>query len=124
MQYIDLTGYRSGKLEVKGPTPERRSGSVVWEISCDCGKTVFWVSRKLRGLNPRTNCGCEEQVRTISNSWGRPKRKPTPNPNPNIVDHDVSLGRLFDRYMKTAIGSPAAFEILESIRARCGPHSG
>ena len=54
---VDLAGQRFGQLVVVRPTSERRNGSVVWECTCDCGKTTFANTNNLRSGNT-TSCGC------------------------------------------------------------------
>jgi hypothetical protein len=54
----DLSGTRFGHLVASIPTTGRRRSSVVWECSCDCGKTYLVASTDLVSGDVRS-CGCK-----------------------------------------------------------------
>ena len=54
----DLTGQRFGRLVVTRDTLRRnKSGNVVWECKCDCGKITIVSSDHLKSGSVRS-CGC------------------------------------------------------------------
>lgn len=58
---LDLLGKRFGRLIAVRQTKERNSkGSVIWECSCDCGKTVHIAAEHLVSGNTKS-CGCLKQ---------------------------------------------------------------
>ena len=52
----NIEGCRFGKLVAVRPTDKRKSGSVVWECKCDCGKTAYYSTIFLRSR--AQSCGC------------------------------------------------------------------
>lgn len=62
----DLTERKFGLLSAVRPTEERRNNHVVWELRCDCGKTVYRTLTSVKytlkkGFTP--NCGCVAKER-------------------------------------------------------------
>ena len=55
---IDLTGVLIGKLTAIRPTKQRKSGHIVWELLCSCGRTVYVSTNELTGVGKTTSCGC------------------------------------------------------------------
>lgn len=54
----DITGDRFGRLTAIRPTEERDSnGSIVWELSCECGNTVYKTINTLKS-GKVLSCGC------------------------------------------------------------------
>lgn len=53
----DITGVRFGRLVALRPTGTRKNSCVLWECRCDCGKTVFKESRRLKE-GVIVSCGC------------------------------------------------------------------
>src|SRR3990172_8015523 len=52
----DLTGVRSGRLLVLGPTPNRK---YYWRCQCDCGRMTDVIATRLAGPNRKTlSCRC------------------------------------------------------------------
>ena len=64
----DITGQVFGRLTAIRPTEERDSnGSVVWELSCECGNTTYKTINTLRS-GKVLSCGClykESRSKTI-----------------------------------------------------------
>lgn len=59
-RYKDLAGMRFGMLTAVHPTEQRKSGHLVWQCRCNCGKYLLVTSSDL--LNGSINsCGCAEQ---------------------------------------------------------------
>jgi len=56
-QVSDLKDKRFGKLVVQKMLEERRSGNIVWECLCDCGKSVNVIAGSLNSGNTQS-CGC------------------------------------------------------------------
>lgn len=55
----DLFGRRFGALVATMPTSQRRAGSVVWQLICDCGLKVFRTRESLlRNPDANASCGC------------------------------------------------------------------
>jgi hypothetical protein len=52
-----LKGLRFGRLQAIAPTKVRKDGKIVWECQCDCGETVFVISKNLISGNTKS-CGC------------------------------------------------------------------
>lgn len=55
-------GFRVGKLTVLSDTGERKSGYIVWQCSCDCGRSLKLDTRTLQRGKIR-DCGCETKVK-------------------------------------------------------------
>jgi hypothetical protein len=53
----DFTGKRFGKLVAIRPTEQRISGSVVWELLCDCGQTKQ-TTASILARGACNSCGC------------------------------------------------------------------
>lgn len=58
----DITGKRVGHLVAVRNTGEKKNGSYIWELKCDCGKTHYLP---LGAFNYRRNisCGCCKNIR-------------------------------------------------------------
>lgn len=54
---LKLKGLRFGSLTVTKESGQRKSGSVLWDCVCDCGKTLSCVGRDLKSGNTKS-CGC------------------------------------------------------------------
>ena len=54
----DLSGLRSGRLLVKGPSPDRADGHIKWLCDCDCGRQKTIASNSLTRAKPVQSCGC------------------------------------------------------------------
>ena len=67
---VDLTGQRFGKLVAICKTDERKSGSVVWECKCDCGKTAYVAVQYLRSGKTRS-CGCAKRGKKATDIAGQ-----------------------------------------------------
>ena len=58
-KYKDLVGQRFGRLVILRATNKRyRSGSVIWECICDCGKKVELSTEALSKKSSKKSCGC------------------------------------------------------------------
>lgn len=69
IRYKDLTGRVFGRLNVIGPTEERRyRKKIVWMCRCECGRIAFVVADSLRTGNTKS-CGClqKEYIPTRGN---------------------------------------------------------
>ena len=53
----DLTGRKFGMLTVKGVSKIRKSNSLCWDCTCDCGKDTVVVTNYLNSGHTRS-CGC------------------------------------------------------------------
>lgn len=63
-KFVDLAGKQFGLLTVIGKTGKRsRSGCVVWECKCRCGKTTYVPSSSLIG-GYSASCGCAQRLAT------------------------------------------------------------
>ena len=60
---IDISGQRFGKLIALKPTEERKSGAVVWECQCDCGKIHYAPLTRLKEGKVQS-CGCSRKEAT------------------------------------------------------------
>ena len=58
MKFIDRTGQRFGKLEVKEFAGRNNLKKVLWKCLCDCGKESIVVAGSLVTGNT-TSCGCD-----------------------------------------------------------------
>lgn len=56
-----LYGKRFSKLVALRPTSRRESGSIVWEVKCDCGKHTYRTAGQLRSGRAKS-CGCLNRV--------------------------------------------------------------
>jgi len=57
-EHMDIAGRRWGRLTAVRPTEERdRYGSVIWELSCECGNTVYKTINTLKSEKV-LSCGC------------------------------------------------------------------
>ena len=54
----DYTGKRIGKLVAIEATNERRRGSVIWLMQCDCGNTCRVSTKHMSGKFAIKSCGC------------------------------------------------------------------
>ena len=67
----DLVGRRFGKLTVMRPTEIRKkSGAVVWECLCDCGKTALVETGNLTG-GGTSSCGCSTRPDLTGQRFGK-----------------------------------------------------
>jgi hypothetical protein len=69
-RFVDLTGARSGRLTVLGPSHRNTHRQTVWRCACDCGVTTLVVGNSLKNGHS-TSCGCTRGGRTthgLSNS--------------------------------------------------------
>ena len=68
----DITGQRFGKLVVVKKTDERRSGHVMWECKCSCGKTSLARTCSLTSGSVNS-CGCSraQGVGLVGQKFGR-----------------------------------------------------
>jgi len=58
MNTEDITGQIFGRLKAICPTKERtKNGSVVWELACECGNTVYKTVNELK-TGRVLSCGC------------------------------------------------------------------
>lgn len=58
MRTQNITGQQFGRLKAIRPTEERNSkGSVIWELSCECGNTVYKTVNALK-CGRVLSCGC------------------------------------------------------------------
>ena len=53
-----LAGQRFGRLTAIRCTDESDKRGYIWELLCDCGKTVFLPTRNFKGANGVKSCGC------------------------------------------------------------------
>jgi hypothetical protein len=59
MKFVDLVGYRCGKLTVKEMVGrDAKSGQSIWKCLCDCGKETTVIYGHLKGERPTKSCGC------------------------------------------------------------------
>jgi hypothetical protein len=64
MSLIDITGNRYGYLKVVRLSDKRDScGVMLWECTCDCGKTIFVRGQSLKSGRTKS-CGCFHSART------------------------------------------------------------
>lgn len=56
-QFVNLVGYRSDRLTVRGIHPDRANG-VRWICDCKCGGEVTLRTARLTGGRPTRSCGC------------------------------------------------------------------
>lgn len=69
----DLKNQRFGKLIAIRPTPERKSGSVVWLCVCDCGNEKLATAQNLsRGDAKSCGCSTNELISAAGYKYGRP----------------------------------------------------
>lgn len=55
---IDLTGLKSGRLEVLGVAGRTQDNHLKWLCLCSCGKRKHVASNSLTRKNPVQSCGC------------------------------------------------------------------
>lgn len=66
-KFIDITGQKFGRLEVKKHVGSDSSGNSLFECLCDCGKTSVVVGTNLRKGRTKS-CGCGQGYYTHSGS--------------------------------------------------------
>ena len=62
---IDLTGQQFGKLLVVGRAENSKTGKVMWNCLCNCGKSIT-VSRSNLRSGHTQSCGCVKRTQTGS----------------------------------------------------------
>ena len=66
---IDLTGRKIGRMTVLGPTEYRNAGSIIWEVSCRCGRVGLVCARDLV-IPKRKGCGkCADASHPLHGIW-------------------------------------------------------
>jgi len=88
----DITGQRVGRLVAIEATDERRRGSVVWLMQCDCGNTCHIAAKNLYRKNTQS-CGClqkeiassrcKKMVGSLNHNW-----KPEKTDKERAIDRD------------------------------------
>ena len=58
MKFVDLTGLKVGRLEVKEMVGRHKDGQSIWRCLCNCGKETSVIYCHLRGERPTLSCGC------------------------------------------------------------------
>ncbi len=67
----DLSGRRSGKLTVIGPTGENYRKRTLWECRCDCGNTVYTITQYLKDGTTKSCKNCQKENRPIRDITGQ-----------------------------------------------------
>lgn len=75
-KFIDLTGYRFGRLFVISRSANNKFNQTVWLCQCDCGKLTQVSQCKLRS-NWTKSCGClnREKIKFLNRSHGKWRSK-------------------------------------------------
>jgi hypothetical protein len=67
----DLTGERFGDITVD-KLFEHRDGRMIWECTCDCGKSIY-VSTAILRSGKKTHCGCKTEQNRYKDFWQKDK---------------------------------------------------
>ena len=69
-KFINLEGYKFGKLTVIKNTGLIKNTSVLWECKCECGNTIVTDTRNLKaGIT--LSCGCYNQEKIMKSKKRR-----------------------------------------------------
>ena len=66
--FIDMTGYRNGKVTVIKRIGHTKNNQILWECKCDCGKTIYETRSNLVYRNVKS-CGCETRKRAATMNY-------------------------------------------------------
>lgn len=91
--FIDLSGYKYGKLLVIAHVGKTIHGSSVWRCMCDCGSSCLVSSQCLRQSNGTKSCGCTNIIIQRNRFLELNKSK---------ITSDAPLTKLYSRYKANA----------------------
>jgi hypothetical protein len=67
---LQLLGKRFGRVTVTSKTKQRAGGSVLWQVTCDCGTTSVLISARDLVTGARKGCGsCGDSKHPLYSTW-------------------------------------------------------